>query len=165
MAKMLFAVFHSAAARFSTTGRFVSRSWSLSTGEILSPSRSTGNRGRRGAPFSTLSSSSPSVNIKWDDKDYPSTQRRRRQQQQQVRLYHATSPRQIILPFVPEMIVFVIVAGGWTVYRTANGKPLTPDEALKAQEAYRKHEEKLRQQRWQQEPQEKHDDCSRLDSR
>jgi len=55
------------------------------------------------------------------------------------------------------MILFVVVAGGWTAYRTYHGKPLTPDEALQAQEAYRKHQEKLRQQ-WEQEQEQRHSD-------
>lgn len=69
-----------------------------------------------------------------------------KENQRQVRSYHATNRNEIILPFLPEMVAFVFFAGGWIVYRGAQGKPITPDEALRAQEAYRKHEEKLRRQ-------------------
>jgi hypothetical protein len=77
---------------------------------------------------------------KRDDEDET---RGRRNQQQQVRLYHA-SQRNEIAPFLPEIIVFAVIAGGWVAYRTGQGKPLTPDEALRAQEEYLKLEEKLR---------------------
>jgi hypothetical protein len=93
------------------------------------------SRARRESSFSTTSmSSSPSFH------DYNNS----RTLQQQQRSFHSTTPNRIILPFVPEMILFVFVAGGWTAYRSYHGKPLTPDEALAAQEAYRKHEEKLK---------------------
>ena len=62
------------------------------------------------------------------------------------RSYHASPPSKIVAPFIPEMILFVVVGGGWVVYRTSQGKPLTPDEALLAQDAYRKQEERLRLQ-------------------
>ena len=65
-----------------------------------------------------------------------------------TRKYHATNRQEIILPFLPEMVLFVVVAGGWTLYRTSQGKPLTPDEALKAQEDFRRRQEELRERQW-----------------
>jgi hypothetical protein len=62
----------------------------------------------------------------------------------QVRAFHATRRQEIVAPFIPEMVVFAVVSTGWVIYRKAQGKPLTPDEALEAQEAYRRYEEDLR---------------------
>jgi len=67
----------------------------------------------------------------------------------QRRQYHATAKQEILAPFLPEMILAVIVGGGWFVYRTSQGKPLTPDEALEAQEAYRQQQEQLAQRQGQ----------------
>ena len=91
-------------------------------------------RGNR--PFSVLASP-PMLTTKREEKKH-----------RVQRLYHATNRNEIILPFLPEIVLFVVFAGGWTVYRTAQGKTITPDEALKAQEAYREREEELRQRQW-----------------
>mmetsp|Transcript_19415 Transcript_19415/g.40160 ORF Transcript_19415/g.40160 Transcript_19415/m.40160 type:complete len:245 (-) Transcript_19415:1036-1770(-) len=53
-----------------------------------------------------------------------------------VRCYHSSSPR----PFY--WTLGAIVAGvGWAVYRTVQGKPVTPDSSLQAQEEYQKLEQ------------------------
>lgn len=52
------------------------------------------------------------------------------------RSFHRSVQAQIA-PFLP-------IIGGWVVYRTSKGKPLTPDDALECQEAYKKQEESLR---------------------
>lgn len=103
--------------------------------------------GRSNSSFSTLVSSFSHPLSKQDDEN----ERKKRihpfpQKQYQARLYHATNRNEIILPFVPEMILFVFFAGGWTVYRLSQGKPLTPDEALHAQEEFGKHQARLMQQ-------------------
>lgn len=49
-----------------------------------------------------------------------------------------------IAPFLPEIVIATGIMGGWVVYRTSKGKPLTPDDALECQEAYKKQEESLR---------------------
>mmetsp|Transcript_22280 Transcript_22280/g.40480 ORF Transcript_22280/g.40480 Transcript_22280/m.40480 type:complete len:154 (+) Transcript_22280:490-951(+) len=103
--------------------------------------------GRSNSSFSTLVSSFSHPFSKQDDENerkkgiHPFTQK-----QCQARLYQATNRNEIILPFVPEMILFVFFAGGWTVYRLSQGKPLTPDEALRVQEEFRKHQARLMQQ-------------------
>jgi len=85
-------------------------------------------------------SSPPPTFKRNDDKD-----EKRKRRSGQVRLFHASNKNQIILPFLPEIVLFVVVAGGWTVYRTAQGKTIAPDEAIEAQKAYRKQQEKLEQ--------------------
>jgi hypothetical protein len=49
-----------------------------------------------------------------------------------------------IAPFLPEFVISTGIIGGWVVYRTSKGKPLTPDNALECQEAYKEQEEALR---------------------
>ena len=67
------------------------------------------------------------------------------QRSRQLRSFHSTARSEIVAPFIPEMVIFAVASCGWYVYRKSQGKPLTPDEALAAQEAFRKHEEQLRQ--------------------
>ena len=55
----------------------------------------------------------------------------------QRRYFHATT-RRAFAPFLPEIIVGVLLGAGWVGYRTSQGKPLTPDEAMQAQQAYQK---------------------------
>lgn len=108
--------------------------------------------GRSNSLFSTLVSSFSHPFSKQDDKNeqkkgiHPFPQK-----QCQACLYHATNYNEIILPFVPKMILFVFFAGGWTIYHLSQGKPLTPDKALCAQEELRKHQACLMQQheQWQ----------------
>ncbi|CAJ1953589.1 unnamed protein product [Cylindrotheca closterium] len=61
----------------------------------------------------------------------------------QRRTYHTTTPSSIA-PFLPEIIIGGGIIGGWAIHRISQGKPLTPDEALEAQELYRRQEEDLR---------------------
>jgi len=51
---------------------------------------------------------------------------------------------------LPEFVVGVFVVTGWTLYRKSQGKPITPDEALVSQDAYRRQQEELRRrnERW-----------------
>lgn len=67
----------------------------------------------------------------------------------QIRGFHSTSQPQIA-PFLPEIVIATGIIGGWVAYRVGQGKPLTPDDALDVQEAYRKQEEDLRkrQKNW-----------------
>lgn len=126
-------------------GKSVARTLSARTAlsDILPAVQYIGGGGQhqRGHSFSTLSSPS-FVSTKNDDRDKQHSSSRL-----QVRSFHASRRNEIIAPFIPEMILFVVVAGGWTAYRTYHGKPLTPDEALHAQEAFRKHQERLQQQK------------------
>lgn len=80
--------------------------------------------------------------------------RRKWQQQryQSYRSFHKSMPTEIA-PFLPEVVIATGIIGGWVVYRTSQGKPLTPDDALECQDAYKKQEEALRcrQPKWLQE--------------
>lgn len=137
-----------------TAKRFLSRAVGLLQRNSLSVRTTAWNRGGRSNPsFSTwISSCSPHFS-KHDDENKRTKGIARPLslplRQCQARLYHATNRNEIILPFVPEMILFVFFAGGWTVYRLGQGKPLTPDEALRAQEEFRKHQARLLQQQQQ----------------
>jgi len=126
-----------------------SLSRTLSALGALAKSNITRRGGGRGASFSTLASSQspPFCDRKRDDDDENRFSLRLRQQHSLFRRsYHATGRNEIILPFLPEMVAFVFFSGGWTAYRTFKGKTITPDQAVQAKEAYRKHEEKLRRQ-------------------
>jgi len=66
---------------------------------------------------------------------------KRRYQLVQVRSYRATDRDELIVPL---FVALAVAAGGWAAYRTLyQGKALAPDEALKAQEAYRKRQEEI----------------------
>jgi hypothetical protein len=85
---------------------------------------------------------------------YPSTMTMIQHQEvgrRQRRDFHSTSQPHIA-PFLPEIVIATGIIGGWVACRVRQGKPLTPDDALEVQEAYRKQEEKLRQrqERWRQ---------------
>jgi hypothetical protein len=71
------------------------------------------------------------------------------QQFQPQRSFHI-STRTEIAPFLPEVVIATGIIGGWVVYRTSQGKPLTPDDALECQDAYKKQQEVLRrrQPKW-----------------
>eukprot|EP00977_Amphora_coffeiformis_P015590 scaffold4582_cov166-Amphora_coffeaeformis.AAC.5 len=56
---------------------------------------------------------------------------------QQYRSFHGTVHREFA-PFLPEIIVGAGIGVGWVLYRTTQGKPLTPDQALESQKAYQK---------------------------
>ena len=60
----------------------------------------------------------------------------------QRRWLHHT-PHRSFAPFLPEIIVGVGLGAGWVVYRKSQGKPLTPDEAVASQAAYRKWEQEV----------------------
>jgi hypothetical protein len=65
------------------------------------------------------------------------------QKQGIYRSFHRSVQREIA-PFLPEVVIAAGIIGGWVVYRTSKGKPLTPDDALERQKAYKKQEEILR---------------------
>ena len=54
---------------------------------------------------------------------------------QPCRSYHNTI-RTEIAQFLPEVVIATGIIGGWVVYRTSQGKPLTPDDALECQDAH-----------------------------
>ena len=58
------------------------------------------------------------------------------------RSYHST-PTKNIAPFLPELIIAGGIIGGWAMHRVSQGKPLTPDGAIEAQEAYKRQEQEL----------------------
>jgi len=62
--------------------------------------------------------------------------------QQRHRYLHGTVQR-AFAPFLPEIIIGAGIGMGWVLYRTVRGKPLTPDQALESQRAYRKLQEDL----------------------
>jgi hypothetical protein len=59
-----------------------------------------------------------------------------------TRSFHATASRDFA-PFLPEIIVGVGIGIGWVLYRTGQGKPLTPDQALASQQAYQQMQQDL----------------------
>lgn len=69
--------------------------------------------------------------------------RRTLPQHQRYRYLHGTVRREFA-PFLPEIIIGAGIGIGWVLYRTGQGKPLTPDQALESQRAYRKLQEDLR---------------------
>ena len=50
------------------------------------------------------------------------------------------------LPLIPALTVGALALGGWVAYRKSQGRPVAPDQALEAQEAYRKEQERLKKQ-------------------
>ena len=68
------------------------------------------------------------------------------------RSYHGTS-RNPFAPFLPEIIIGFGIGAGWVMYRTSQGKPLTPDQAVASQAAYQQLQDDLqrRNQRYDQE--------------
>jgi hypothetical protein len=70
--------------------------------------------------------------------------RKERGQQQEIYRSFHRSVQTEIAPFLPEVVIAAGIIGGWVVYRTSKGKPLTPDDALERQKSYKKQEEILR---------------------
>lgn len=87
------------------------------------------------ACFSTLLSHAPCVPNRRHQED-------ERPAMITTRFFHATASRDFA-PFLPEIIVGVGLGIGWVLYRTSQGKPLTPDQALASQQAYQKMQQDL----------------------
>ena len=83
------------------------------------------------------------------DRSDEENRRKREPNYRPCRSYHSTV-RTEIAPFLPEVVIATGIIGAWVVYRTSQGKPLTPDDALECQDAYKKQEEALRrrQPKW-----------------
>ena len=83
--------------------------------------------------FSTLTSSA------WSD--HSQLKRKRTEEKEHPYLQNSQQKRE----YLP-LIVAVVAGGAWFAYRKIQHKPVAPDEALVAQEAYRKQQERLQQQ-------------------
>jgi len=93
--------------------------------------------------FSTLSTFSPLIErINCKRKEEEEKKYRHCLWQQSKREY---------TPLIPVLAVAVVGGVAWVAYRKSQGKPVAPDEALAAQEAYKKHQERLIKQQQQRE--------------
>ena len=91
-----------------------------------------------GQSFSTMTQSLLDDEKKKNRNYAPLQQQKQLQQQQQQQQQQRT--------YLP-LIIGVAVAVGWVAYRKSQGKPLTPDQAMAAEDDFKKHQEKLRRQR------------------
>ena len=64
-------------------------------------------------------------------------------------IHNKNQQKRTYLPLIPALIVGTLALGGWIAYRKSYGRPVAPDQALEAQEAYRKEQERLKKQQQQ----------------